>query len=211
MSDWWRQVGFELNDRGFCRKNQGFEKSGFYCILFGETQVRSVFFLPTKQCEADTTHWGEISDPPHVCLSFRRRATCQGQAPGELKCPPTIRLSSKSLFRNLTPHLGSSEKKIRRSWADLTQATKNAGQIIFILGNTCRCIFGERALKRPTTVRSTWPTKFSLHLPFTILNIYSKIRSFMLQSLSKSIVSYSFYHFVSLKVWEAVNLNLILP
>ena len=27
------------------------------------------------------------------------------------------------------------------------------------------CIFGERALKQPTTVRTTWPIKFSLHLP----------------------------------------------
>lgn len=146
MFDWWRQVGFGLNDRGFRRKNQGYEKWGFYWLytIWRNTDKKCIFFIPTKQCEADTTHWGEISDPPHVCLSFRRRATCQGQAPGELTCPPTIRLSSKSLFRNLTPHLGSSEKKF--SWAEekglyngsyLTQAPKNAGQIIFILGSTC--------------------------------------------------------------------------
>lgn len=77
-------------------------------------------FLPTKQCEAETTHSGEISDPPHICVLFRSRATCQGHAPGELTWPPTIRLASTSLWRNRTPHSGS-EKKLACSFWQLNR------------------------------------------------------------------------------------------
>ena len=83
-------------------------------------KVMTSIMLPWKQWAADTTQWGETSEPPHHCVPFNRRATCQGQAPSSLWLPPTIRrervipVSLSICWLNLTvPQDGSPRIKQR--------------------------------------------------------------------------------------------------
>lgn len=62
------------------------------CFTWKHIQkVITIIILPWKQWVAETTQWGETSEPPQKCVSLKSRATCQGHAPCALWVPPTIR------------------------------------------------------------------------------------------------------------------------